>query len=134
MAGRAIPGLRADQLHVFVDGLVLPVSIGILPAERLAPQPVLFDIDLVVAVTPPLTSENIADTVSYADVVAAVKAICAAGHIELVETLAERVADAVLADRRVEWVRVRIAKPEIIAEAAGVGIAIERSREARKPG
>lgn len=134
MAGRAIPGLRADQLHVFVDGLVLPVSVGILPEEHLAPQPVRFDIDLVVAVTPPLTSDDIADTVSYADVVAQVKAICAAGHIELLETLAERVAETVLADRRVEWVRVRVAKPEIIAEAASVGIAIVRSRADRKPG
>ena len=129
-----IRGLRQDQLHVFVEGLTLDASIGILPEERQATQPVRVDIDLIVTVTPPLTSETIADTVSYADVVDAAAAIVAEGHIELVETLAERIANAVLADPRVAWARVRVAKPQIIARAAAVGVTIERGRRDPPPG
>ena len=122
------PTLPSDRLHVFVDGLVLDASIGILPEEHERRQRVRVDVDLLVRVTPPLTSEAIADTVSYADVVTAVRAIVAAGHIALVETLAERIAAAVLADDRVTWTRVRVTKPDIIPDAMGVGVAIERTQ------
>ena len=121
--------LRADQLFVFVEGLTLEASIGINPAERVHRQPVVIDVGLTVDVTPPLDSENIADTVSYDDVVDAARRIVAAGHIDLVETLAERIAAAALADERVARVQVRVAKPTIIPEAKAVGVAIERQRE-----
>ena len=120
--------LRADQLFVFVEELTLEASIGINPAERLHRQPVVIDVGLYVDVTPPLITEAIADTVSYADVVDTARRIVAAGHIDLVETLAERIAAAVLADKRVARVRVRVTKPAIIPEAKAVGVEIERQR------
>ena len=118
--------LAEDELHIFAHGIRLMASIGIEPAEHLAPQPVVIDVDLIVRADPPLTTENIADTVSYADVVAAAHRIVEAGHIELVETLAERLAAAVRTDDRVRRCRVRVAKPEIFAEADAVGVTIER--------
>ena len=121
--------LRADQLFIFVEGLTLEASIGINPAERRHRQPVVIDVGLYVDVKPPLDSENITDTVSYDDVVDAARRIVAAGHIDLVETLAERIAAAALADARVVRVRVRVAKPTIIPEASAVGVTIERQRE-----
>ena len=54
------------------------------------------------------------------------KAIIAAGHINLVETLAERIADFCLSDRRVAAARVRVEKSGAVVEAAGVGVEIER--------
>ena len=120
--------LRADQVVIFVEGLTLEASIGINPAERQRRQPVVIDVDLTVDVTPPLDSDNIADTVSYDGVVDAARRIVAAGHIDLVETLAERIAAAALADERVARARVRVAKPAIIPEAKAVGVEIERQR------
>ena len=121
--------LPADQVFVFVEGLTLDASIGINPAERRHRQPVVIDVGLTVEVTPPLDSENIADTVSYGDVVDAARRIVAAGHIDLVETLAERIAAAALENKRVARVRVRVAKPAIIPEAKAVGVEIERQRD-----
>ena len=57
-----------------------------------------------------------------------VDAIIAEGHVNLVETLAERIAAACLKDRRVMAARVRIEKPEIIPNARSVGVEIERAR------
>src|SRR3546814_2748442 len=52
----------------------------------------------------------------------------AAGHVRLVETLAERLADECLADRRVLSVRVRVEKLDVFADASSVGVEIERIR------
>ena len=57
-------------------------------------------------------------------------ALVQSGHVNLIETLAERIADHCLADRRVAGVRVRIEKPEAVPSCRSVGIEIERHRPA----
>ena len=59
-----------------------------------------------------------------------VQALLAEGHVDLVETLAERIADMLLADRRIRQLRVQVEKPQAIAAAESVGIAIERLQTA----
>jgi len=61
-------------------------------------------------------------------VATAVRAIVAAGHIKLVETLAERIAAACLADTRVRLVHVRVEKLDVFQDAAAAGVAIVRHR------
>ncbi|MCH9020042.1 MAG: dihydroneopterin aldolase, partial [Proteobacteria bacterium] len=73
--------------------------------------------------------DKIANVVSYDDIVAGVKAIVARGHVNLVETLAERIGDFCMADARVAAVRVRVEKLDAIREAASVGVEIERGAE-----
>ena len=51
------------------------------------------------------------------------------GHLNLVETLAEKIAAHCLADKRVKVARVRIEKLKVIAEAQSVGVEIEREAE-----
>ena len=75
-----------------------------------------------------VTEPNYRNVVCYASVVERIKAIIDAGHVHLVETLADMIASSCLEDERVSSVRVRIEKPDAIDEAAGVGIEIERSR------
>ena len=57
-----------------------------------------------------------------------VRGIVAAGHVRLVETLAERIAEACLSDPRVHLARVRVEKLDIFADAASAGVVIERRR------
>ncbi len=118
------PGFR----RILIRELYLDCAIGVLDSERGRRQKVIISVDLFVADdgTPP--PDDIAAVVSYAEVVEAVRQICAGDHIDLVETLAERVAAAALADPRVDHVRVLVEKPDIIHEAAAVGVAIERRR------
>ena len=56
--------------------------------------------------------------------------IIAQGHIDLVETLADMIADALLVDRRIRQLRVQVEKPDAIDQAQSVGIAIERLQTA----
>lgn len=114
--------------RILVRDLLLMSSIGIHEHERLAPQRVRINIEMAVRDGSGPVEDDIRQVVSYEDVISGVKALIAAGHINLVETLAERIAALCLTDPRVETVRVRVEKLDVYAEAASVGIEIDRSR------
>lgn len=114
--------------RILVRDLVLKCSIGIHAHERLAPQRVRINVDMSVLEQAGPLSDDIANVVSYEDVIDGIKAMLAEGHINLVETLAENIAGLCLEDERVETARIRVEKLDVYAEAASVGIEIERSR------
>ena len=64
----------------------------------------------------------------YSKVVDGIARLVQSEHVNLIETLAERIASQCLADRRVESVRVRIEKPDVMEHCRSVGIEIERRR------
>ena len=72
--------------------------------------------------------DSIANVVSYETIVDGIRAITGRGHINLVETLADRIGDLCLADDRVQRARVRVEKLDIYPDAAGVGVEVERAR------
>jgi len=66
--------------------------------------------------------------VCYAEVVEGIRGLLADGHINLVETLAERIAALCLEDRRVIGAKIRVEKLDVMPEASAVGVEIERHR------
>ena len=77
------------------------------------------------------SSDDIGDALDYSGVAAAVRAVVTEGRFQLIETAAERVAEHLLADYRLDWVRVQVAKP-ITTDGYTAVIAIERgARPAR---
>ncbi len=114
--------------RVFVRDLLLKALIGIYPHERVTPQNVRINMDLWVADTPGAPPSSYAEVVCYEQLVNRAKSLLAEGHVDLVETLAERLAELCLADPRVLRTRVSVEKPDAIPETAGVGVEIERSR------
>jgi dihydroneopterin aldolase len=114
--------------HVFVRDLAIMAMLGIHEREKLAPQRVIINIDLTVKERGRPLDDNIANVVSYEKVVDHIREIVAHGHVNLVETLGEMIAQRCLENPWVLAVRVRIEKPDIIPEAASVGIEIERMR------
>lgn len=117
---------HADRL--LIRDLVLPANIGVHPHEHRSEQRVRINVELEVETEPQATRDDIANVVSYEHVVARIKALIGSGHINLVETLAERIADICLADSRARRVRVRVEKLDVEPDAAAVGIEIERPR------
>ena len=119
--------------HVFLRDLVLSASIGVYPHEHAAPQRVRINIDLGVEDDGAralsrvrVGRDDLSRVVDYEKVAATVRSIVAAGHIRLVETLAERIAEACLTDPRVHLARIRVEKLDIFADAASAGVEIER--------
>ena len=126
------PKTRTDDeadagYRVFVRDLVLPCSIGIYPREKGLRRRVRVNAEI--QVTSPLPSaDDFADVVNYETIVAGIKAITEAGHINLVETLADRIATLCLADHRVSSTRVMVEKLDVWPETESVGVVVERKR------
>jgi len=115
-----------QKTTVRVDRLRLPLSIGVLDHERVAPQTVVISIDMTVEI-PDRPSEAEQNYVSYAPIVEYLKALSDSGrHIDLVEELADEIFNYLFDDSRIAGIRVEVIKPEIFSEAAGVGVVIER--------
>lgn len=117
---------QAGTRHVFVSNLEVLTIIGVHDAEKRAPQRVVATVDLKVRETGPTRSDRLVDVLDYAEVVRLVERLTRQGHVNLLETLAERIAEGCLADNRVLAVRVRLEKPDVIPNARSVGIEIER--------
>jgi len=115
--------------HVFVRDLVVDANIGIHDHERQGRQRVIVNVDLSVTEIARPVKDKIGEVLCYEEVAGGIEDIVATGHINLVETLAERVAQMCLRDERVEIARVRIEKPDALDNASSVGIEIERARK-----
>ena len=114
--------------HVFLRDLEIMALIGIYDHEKVNPQRIIVNIDLSVHEADGPITDEISHVVSYEIIAKKVETIVAEGHVNLVETLAERFAEACLRDKRVAAARVRIEKPDIIPNARSVGVEIERGR------
>ena len=119
--------------HVFLRDLVLSASIGVYPHEHAARQRVRINVDLGVEddgaralSRARVGRDDLSRVVDYEKIAATVRGIVAAGHVRLVETLAERIAEACLTDPRVHLARIRVEKLDIFADAASAGVEIER--------
>ncbi len=123
-----VASAKSRVRHVFVRDLDLMALIGIYDHEKVKPQRIVVNVDLSVQESDGPMSDEIDHVVSYEIVVKKIETIVAEGHVNLVETLAEKFAEACLRDKRVLAARVRIEKPDIIKNARSVGVEIERGR------
>lgn len=120
----ASAGLR----HVFLRDMVLAARIGVHAHEHGIAQRVRVNLDLAVDDPGGIGADELARVVDYQRLAGAVRSIVAAGHVRLVETLAERIATACLDDKRVKKVRVTVEKLDVFDDAASAGVAVERVR------
>jgi dihydroneopterin aldolase len=117
---------------VFLHGLELMARLGIHAHEKKGPQRIRIGVELLVrddAAPSSVGPDEFRRVVDYEALVTLAREVVAAGHILLVETLAERIALAALADPRVERARVTVEKPEAFPDVETVGVAIERTRD-----
>ena len=121
----AAPGIRREGVTVFVRGLEVAAGIGVHDHELGRLQRLIIDVSLDLT---PAAVERLADTINYETVAEAARAIVAEGHVGLVETFAERLALAVLADARVRRCSVRIEKPGALDGAAAPGCEVTLAR------
>lgn len=115
---------------VFIEGFVGQTVIGIHDSELHRPQPVRIDLVAGTARSRACRSDHIADTIDYGEVREALRTLLATHKLQLLEALAETVAQLLLDDFGAEWVRVAIAKPRKFDDVEAVGVVIERRRRA----
>ena len=113
---------------VYVRDFPVSADIGAYDSERGALQRVVFDVEAGVQ-HPGKHADDLRTIFSYDVILDAIRLAVGRGHVNLIETLAEDVAQMVLREPRVLNVRVSVRKPDVIAGA--VGIEIRRERHAR---
>lgn len=113
---------------VLINDLTLPMSIGIYDHEKSTPQNVIINVKIYVNKQDGKTLKNIEDVVSYEDITLKIKDLCNSKHFELVEELAERIADICLQNSFSTTTEIKIEKPDIIKETQSVGVQILRSK------
>lgn len=107
---------------------------GVFEFEKREGQTFVIDLVLGIDTTSAAASDDLHDTVDYGSLVASAKAAVEKDPVDLIETLAQRIADVCLLDARVEWTRVTIHKPDAPIEATfrDVALTITRTREGEK--
>ena len=111
---------------IFLHDLKVETVIGIWDWERKIRQTVVVDLDISADIRKAATSDRVDDTLNYKLVAKRVQQFVAGSSFQLVETLAEKIAEIVLGEFEVSWVRVKVNKPGAIRGARDVGVLIER--------
>ena len=110
--------------RIFIRNLELLARIGIHGHEQGMPQPIRVNVELEAEATP--RADNVEEVVDYEVIANGIRDIIAGGHINLAETLAERIAAMCLADKRVGKARVKVEKLHALQGAEAAGVEIER--------
>lgn len=114
---------------IYLHDLRIDTVIGIYEWERRVKQSVMLDMDMAVDIRKAAESGNIADTLDYKKVAKRVAEYVGSTDFQLVETLAEHVAEIILMEFNVGWVRLRVNKKGAVRGAVDVGVIIERGKQ-----
>ena len=114
--------------RIFLRDLRTETIIGIFDWERKIRQTISVDLEFPGDIRRAAASDRIEDTLNYKSVAKRVLAFVEASEYQLVETLAEQVAQLILREFAVEWVKVTLNKPGAVRGSRDVGVVIERGR------
>ncbi len=112
--------------EIFIEGLELRSVIGVHAWERAFAQRLLLDVRLASDITVAGASDALVDALDYAALSEQLQARAASESCALIEALAERLAQEILADTRVHRVELTLRKPGALPRAQGVGVRIVR--------
>jgi 7,8-dihydroneopterin aldolase/epimerase/oxygenase len=110
---------------VSIRDLQVSTVIGVYDWEREIEQALTFDIDMSADVAKAAAHDDIKDTLDYSAVAQTVKTVVIEGKFQLIESAAEHVAQRLMADHALTWIRVHVVKP-IPSEGYTAAITIER--------
>ena len=116
--------MSKNSILVFVRNLEVLARIGVHGHEHGKPQPVRINVWLTCKAG--ATGDKMENVVDYEAVADNIRKIVGSGHINLAETLAERIAASCLEDKRVEKARVRVEKLHALPGTEAAGVEIER--------
>lgn len=118
--------LRTDT--IFLQDLQVETIVGIWDWERKIRQTVSIDIEMAADVARAALTDDIEGTLNYKAVAKRVQQFVGDSEYQLVETLAEKIAETILAEFDIAWVQLRVSKPGAIRNAKNVGVMIRRHK------
>ena len=113
---------------VYIRGLKADAVIGVYDWERTIRQPLVIDLELASDNRAAAANDAIEDAVDYDAISGRVLAYVADSEYQLIETLAEHLAEIILREFGIPWLRLQVAKPGAVEAADSVGVVIERGQ------
>lgn len=113
---------------IFLRELKIDTLIGVYEWEKRVPQTLQIDLEIALPNTRACQTDNIADALDYSEIVRHLQNVLTSHHFNLLEALAEHIAQILLNDFKAPWVKVSVAKLQAIRGNKMVGISIERGQ------
>jgi dihydroneopterin aldolase len=116
----------APYSKIIIRNMRVEMLIGVHEHEKRARQTVIVNAEIYT--DPPKQTDEIRDVLNYEIVASGIDELACGGHIHLVETLAERIAELCLKQKQAHAVMVRVEKPDIFESMDAVGVEIFRTK------
>lgn len=113
---------------VFIESLCVDVTIGVFEWERRIKQRLSFDLEMAWDIKQAAKTDELKHTLDYKAVSDRIIDLATGSEYELIESLAENVAEVLLSEFSIPWLRLRLSKPGAVPAAKNVGLLIERGQ------
>ena len=118
-----------NTYKILINELTLDAFIGIHDFEKKKKQKISISLSLDVDDNISGIEHKIENFVSYEHIVADIKSLLKNGHIDLLETLGEKIVDLCFKDERVMTIKIKLEKLEVFKETSSVGLEIFRKKK-----
>ncbi len=118
---------------VFIKGLHIQTTIGFFQWEKEIKQTLVIDVAMAWDTAKAAISDELAKTLDYAEISTAIETFANNNPVDLLETLAERMAAFLMAQYQIPWLQLKIGKPGAVHNADTVGVEIERGQLTNSP-
>jgi dihydroneopterin aldolase len=113
---------------VFIKGLNIQTTIGFFQWEKQIKQTLIIDVEMAWNTKNAAENDDLSKTLDYAEISSAIEVFSNENPVDLLETLAERMAAFLISQYHIPWLRLKIGKPGAIHNAVTVGVEIERGK------
>ena len=114
---------------VYIEGLSIQTTIGFFEWEKEIKQTLVIDVAMGWDTAQAAKNDELAKTLDYADISIKIAEFANNNPVDLIETLAERLAAFLMASYQIPWLRLKVAKPNAVHNATTVGVEIERGSQ-----
>lgn len=114
---------------VFIQGLSIQTTIGFFAWEKEIKQTLVIDLEMGWNIAHAAENDELARTLDYADISEQIAVFANNNPVDLIETLAERLAAFLQETYGIPWLRLKIGKPNAVHNAITVGVEIERGNK-----
>jgi len=114
---------------VFIQGLNIQTTIGFYAWEKEIKQTLVIDLAMGWDTANAAENDELAKTLDYAEISQAIEQFANANPVDLLETLAERLAQFLMGQYNIPWLRLKVGKPGAVHNAVSVGVEIERGQQ-----
>jgi dihydroneopterin aldolase len=120
--------LTAIMDIIYLKDLRIDTVIGIYDWERQTRQTIILDIEMATDIAKAAKTDHIDDTLNYKAVTKRIMAFVGESEFQLVETLAEKIAEILLNEFDIPWLKLSLNKQGAVRGVRDVGVIIERGK------